>query len=66
MEQSLLRAFEASLLPNNENLRQATDYLDSIKTSSGVIQSCTSIALSSQSLEIKQLSVIYLKNLTKV
>lgn len=62
----MIKAFEASLVPNNETLLQAKNYLESIKSCNDVIQSSLSIALSSSPLEIRQVSVIYLKNLTKV
>lgn len=66
MENLLLKAFETSLIANNESLREANAYLESIKSHEQVIPSCLSIALSNYPLEIRQLSVIYLKNLTKV
>ena len=66
MESRLLRAFEASLVPDNETLQQASSYLESIRSTDNVIQSALQIALSNQSLEIRQISVIYLKNLTKI
>ena len=61
----MLRAFEASLIANTDILQQANSYLESIKSSSEVIQASLHIALSTHPLEIRQLSVIYLKNLTK-
>lgn len=66
MEQALLKAFESSLHPDNKALHESNLYLSSIKSSPGLIQSTFSIATSHISLPLRQISAIFLKNLTKV
>lgn len=66
MESNLLRAFGASLVADTERLREASAFLESIRSEKDVIQSCMAISLSESPIEIRQIAVIYLKNLVKV
>ncbi|CAG9331485.1 unnamed protein product [Blepharisma stoltei] len=67
MEESIIiEAFRVSLQQDNEARKQAENLLASFKTSSGFIPTLMKISLEEHPIEIKQLAVIYLKNLTKV
>ncbi|CAG9311508.1 unnamed protein product [Blepharisma stoltei] len=67
MEESIIiEAFRVSLQPDNEARKQAQTLLASFQTSPGLIPTLMKIALSEHPIEIKQLAVIFLKNLTKI
>lgn len=66
-ENILLSAFSASLGADNEARSKAHEYLQSIRSAAGLIPLLLKVSLdSANSLELRQVAVIYLKNLTKV
>jgi len=65
-ENTLIGAFQASLGADNEARKQAQEYLTSVQSTPGLVSLLLKIALSNQPLEVQQMAVIYLKNLTKV
>ena len=65
-ESILISAFTTSLSSDNEGRLKAHEYLQNIRSSQGLIPLLAKISLEqSNSLELRQLAVIYLKNLTK-
>ena len=65
-ENILLSAFSASLGANNEARSQAHEYLQSIRSTPGLVPLLARISLDpSHSDEVRQVAVIYLKNLCK-
>lgn len=67
MEESIIiEAFRVSLQPDNEARKQAQALLTSLQSTPGLIPTLMKIALGEHHIEIKQLAVIFLKNLTKV
>lgn len=66
-ENILLQAFAASLGSDNEARSKAHEYLQSIRSTPSLIPTLLKVSLDpSQNPELRQTSVIYLKNLTKV
>lgn len=65
MEDQLIAAFQTGLTTDNQKLREANEYLASIRSSENLVQSCINLSLTHLSQEIRLISVIYLKNLTK-
>ncbi|OMJ81455.1 hypothetical protein SteCoe_18072 [Stentor coeruleus] len=65
-ENILLSAFSASLGADNNARSKAHEYLQSIRSAAGLIPLLLKVSLdSANSLELRQVAVIYLKNLTK-
>jgi HEAT repeat protein len=65
MKSNLKEAFLAGLSGDSQKMRESHEYLTSLKSSPNLIQSCIEISLTDDSLELRQLSSIFLKNLTK-
>ena len=67
MENILLSAFSASLGANNEASKRAKEYLQSIRYTPGLVPLLMTISLKiSHGEEIRQVAVIYLKNLCEI
>ncbi|CAG9334821.1 unnamed protein product [Blepharisma stoltei] len=66
MEESVIQALSVSLSFDNEARKKAEEHLSSLKTSPGLIPILVKISFSDLLIEVRQLAVIYLKNLTKV
>lgn len=64
-ENILIQAFNASIGPDNSLRMQAHTYLQSIESFPGLIPLLFQISLNHSTLEIRQLSVIFIKNLLK-
>lgn len=65
-ESILLSAFSASLGADNDARSKAHEYLQSIRSTSGLLPLLLKISLdASNSIELRQTAVIYLKNLSK-
>ena len=65
-ENILLSAFSASLGSDNNARTQAHEYLQHIRSQVGLIPLLIKVSLeSTNTLDLRQVAVIYLKNLTK-
>ena len=64
-EETLINAFQTSLSIDANLRTSAYNYIESIKYTQNLIPLLIKISLASPNLEVQQLSVIYLKNLTK-